>query len=239
MTVVCMLMKGLLVILLGLVTAPGSAESTPSDYPQSLERDLKRLREAGAADPSDPRLLIELARVYLDMGDDLWTDSRQRIAAYEEGARMASRALDLEERNAMAHFLYAANAGSAARLKGIAASALTVQDLKRHVKRALQLEPKHALSLHMMGRMLEELPWVLGGDAAAALNLLIQAVAADPNYAHARLDLAKAYLKRGERDAARRELKAVIDMKHPNNPYSWNQRYRPEAVRLLAELEGK
>src|SRR5581483_12115898 len=88
--IVCALMKRFFLVFLWLLTvAPGAAGPIPSDYPQSLVRDLKRLQEVRAADSSDPRLLLELARIYLDIGDDLWTDSRQRIAAYEEGARMA------------------------------------------------------------------------------------------------------------------------------------------------------
>ena len=127
--------------------------------------------------------------------------------------------------------------GSAAQLQGLAASARIVLTLKTHVRRAIELQPHHAPSLHMMGRMLDELPWLLGGDARKALEYLVRAMDADPSYAHARLDLGKAYQKRGRRDDARRELRAVMNMTDPNNPYAWSRRYRPEAERLLAEFE--
>jgi TPR repeat protein len=76
------------------------------------------------------------------------------------------------------------------------ASALTVSELKAHVRRALEMKQDHAPALHMMGMMLEELPWFLGSDREGALNYLKRAVAVDPGYTHARLDLAKAYIKR-------------------------------------------
>lgn len=229
----------LLVSLLGFPGGPdAAAEPAPilPPYPDSLERELAQLVKAGARDSSDPALLLRLADLYLDMGDDLFIDKAERIEAYEEGAKMAQRALMLGATTAQAHFLYAANAGSAAQLKGLMASALMVRDLKTHVARALDLQPDHAPALHMMGMMLEELPWILGGDSAAALDYLRRAVVVDPNYAHARLDLAKAYLKRRKVESAKQELKAVLTMTEPRGRYAWAHRYRPEAERLLTEL---
>lgn len=117
------------------------------------------------------------------------------------------------------------------------AAALTVRDLKRHVRRALELQPDHAPALHMMGMMLEELPWIFGGDSTAALQYLQRAVAADPHYAHARFDLAGAYLRAQDRQAARRELRAVIEMEQPRDRYAWISRYLPDAKHLLATLD--
>ncbi len=207
-------------------------------YPESLAQEVQQLVEGRTRESLDPNVLLRLAELYLDMGDDLFSDKAQRIDAYEQGANSAQHALAQGATSAAAHFLYAANAGSAAELKGLMASALMVRDLKAHVSRALELEPNHAPALHMMGMMLEELPWFLGGDSAAALDHLLRAVAVDPNYAHARLDLAKAYLKRRKVSAAKRELEAIVTMTEPRGRYAWTHRYRPEAERLLAELAG-
>lgn len=219
--------------------APPAAEPRPegADYPQSLERKLARLLATGAQDSADPRLLCTLADLYLDLGDDAYTDPARRIAAYEEGARLAKRALERDETNGIGHYLYAANAGSAAELKGVMASALVVRDLKAHVTRALELSPDYPPALHMLGRMLEELPWFLGGDEAAGLEHLKRAVALDPGYAHARLDLAKSYLRHEQVAEARHELRAIVQLDGARASYAWKTRYRPEAERLLAGLD--
>jgi tetratricopeptide (TPR) repeat protein len=161
----------------------------------------------------------------------------ERREAYEEGARLAQRALSLREADAEAHYLYAANLGSAVQLRSLIAGALTVGTLKRHVTRALELKPDHAPALHMMGMMLEELPWILGGNRPGGLAYLQRAVAADPDYAHARLDLARLYLKARDRAAARRELQALIGLEHPRDRHAWASRYVPEARQLLAALD--
>ncbi|MBU6434241.1 MAG: tetratricopeptide repeat protein [Nitrospirae bacterium] len=202
--------------------------------PQSLEDELRHRIAANADKSSDPAVLVKLASLYLNLGDDGYTDVEKRRTAYEAGARVAKRALELQNANAEAHYLYAANLGSAAQLKGMMASALTIQELKYHVKRALELQKDHAPSLHMMGMMLEELPWVMGGDSRAALGYLQRAVAVDPTYSHARLDLAKAYLKRKDVASARRELHSILEAVLP--PAGQNQ-HEKEARALLDSLE--
>lgn len=202
--------------------------------PQSLEDELRHLIAANADTSSDPAILVKLANLYLNLGDDISTDVEKQRAAYEAGARIAKRALELQEANVEAHYLYAANLGKAAQLKGLTASALTIQDLKYHVKRALELQKDHAPSLHMMGMMLEKLPWVMGGDSRAALAYLQRAVAVNPSYTHARLDLAKAYLRRKDVASARRELHIILES---SLTPSEQNRHEKEARTLLISLE--
>jgi tetratricopeptide (TPR) repeat protein len=215
----------------------GEPAFSMGDSSETALEELNRLVTAHANESSDPRLLARLSALCLDVGKDVYTDETQRRAAYEEGARIAKRALDLQDTNAEAHYLYAANLGSAAQLKGLTASALTVRELKRHVTRALELKPDHAPSLHMMGRMLDELPWMLGGDADAALTYLKRAVDADPAYHHARLDLAKAYLKRNDRGSALRELSELIGIDDASSHVA--DRYQKEGASLLASLQER
>ncbi len=221
-----------------LLAATVAAGGDPGpDAPEAIQRELHALQAAKADHSSDPRVLLRMADLYLDLGDEVLTGPDERRRAYEEGARLALRALEFREADAEAHYLYAANLGSAAQLQGMIAGALTVKTLKRHVARALELQPEYAPALHMMGMLLQELPWVLGGDRAAGLQFLQRAAAADPDYAHVRLDLARAYVQARDHRAARRELEGLLAMQHPRDRYAWDTRYVPEARQLLADLE--
>ncbi|MDR4459661.1 MAG: hypothetical protein MRJ67_03940 [Nitrospirales bacterium] len=117
------------------------------------------------------------------------------------------------------------------------ASALTVNTLKTHVRRALELNPHHAPALHMMGMMLEELPWFLGGDPDMAITYLIQATEVQPDYMRARRDLTKTYIKRQNHRAARKELRHIID-EPSRSPVSESKQhhYQQEAQILLDGL---
>src|SRR5688500_4142678 len=214
-------------IVLTMALQPASAAP-----PRSAIEDLDRLVKARAHESSDPAVLLTLSELYLDVGQEDSTDAKIRQAAFEEGARIAKRALDLQEANAHAHYLYAANLGNSAQLKGLTASALMVRDLKKHVARALELRNDHAPAIHMMDRMLDALPWMLGGDAEAALRYPKQALQRDHRYQHARLGLAKAYLKRHDYAAARMERQILV-----GNPTASHHgaatRYQREGSTLL------
>ncbi len=212
-----------------------TAESVmEGDLPHQLQLLLNQKNEH----PSDPEFLVRLADLYLDFGDEDSLPTSKRRDAYEEGAKFARRAMELRERDADAHYLYAANLGSATQLTGMMASVLTIQDLKRHVTRALELNPRHAPALHMMGMMLEELPWFLGGDADGALTYLRRAVASDTKYCHARLDLAKAYIKRKNPNSARRELEAILRQPLPSDASASDRRHKEEALQLRDSLRN-
>ncbi|MDC8448054.1 MAG: hypothetical protein LV473_06835 [Nitrospira sp.] len=203
-----------------------------------LQHQLQGLLSQKNDHASDPEFLIRLADLYLDLGDDDSLAISKRRDAYEEGARVAHQAIELREPNAQAHYLYAANLGSAAQLKGMMASALTIQDLKHHVTRALELNPHHAPALHMMGMMMDELPWFLGGDANSALTYLRRAVISDPKDCHARLDLAKAYIKRTDQNSALRELETILQLPHQPDASISDRRHREEALQLRASLKN-
>ncbi|TAJ24122.1 MAG: tetratricopeptide repeat protein [Nitrospirae bacterium] len=224
-------------LLLTAFPAASQPPAPPSDYPQSLEQDLKKLLETQAQDSSDPRQLIQLAGLYLEIGEELYSEKAQKLAAFDEGARLAKRAIELDENNAEAHYLYAANLGNAADTKGIAASLLALDEIKAHARRTLELQKDHVAALHMAGMMLEELPQFMGGNRAVALDYLKRAATIDPNYSHVRLDLAKMYLKRRDPESAKRELLAILSMDQPSDAYPWAHRYRPEAERLLTSLK--
>lgn len=202
------------------------------------QRQLQLLLSQKDEHPSDPEFLIRLADLYLDLGDDDSLPTSKRRDAYEEGAKFARRAMELRERDDQAHYLYAANVGSAAQLKGMMASALIIQDLKHHVTRALELNPHHAPALHMMGMMMDELPWFLGGDTDSALTYLRRAVISDPKDCHARLDLAKAYIKRKDQNSALRELETILQQSHQPDASISDKRHREEALQLRASLKN-
>ena len=54
---------------------------------QSLEAELRHRIAANADQSSDPALLHKLARLCLDLGDDVYTDVEKRRTAYGEHAK--------------------------------------------------------------------------------------------------------------------------------------------------------
>lgn len=231
---------GLLFLMASVLSFPCGAlmaeDSIDPQFPTDLERELKGLVLDGTANSNDLHRLLRLASLYLDLGYGAYVDREKKLAAFQEGARVAKKALDIRESSADAHFLYAANLGSAAELEGLVTAAFTVQQLKDHVHRVLEIEEQYVPAHHMLGRMYEELPWFLGGDQKAAGEHLKKAVSLDARYAPARLDLARWYVKHGQNGEAVKELTLVVETPPLTKQWLWERIYRPEAQALLDQI---
>lgn len=225
-----------LLLLKGIPALGAEPPSLPIQISESPLTQLQKLQAQQNQDSSDPTTLLRMADLYFEIGEDIYQEEDQKRQAFENGSRLARRVLDMQENNAEAHFLYAANLGGAAQISGVIASALTVNTLKTHARRALELNPNHAPALHMMGMMLEELPWFLGGDPEMAITYLVRATKAKSDYTRARLDLAKAYIKRQNPRAAREELLHIV-REHSGSPAPASRQHNhQEAQRLLDSL---
>jgi len=121
------------VLALVLAFLPGAMALSEAAAAETMEQQLQTLLAQKSAHAADPAFLLRLADLYLDVGDNGAQESAARQAAYEAGAGIAKQAMELHDSNAHAHYLYAANLGSAAQIKGLMASALTVKDIQRHV----------------------------------------------------------------------------------------------------------
>ena len=231
---------GILLFMVGVLSFPCEAvrAEDPLDrlLPDNLERELKRLVLDGTANSKDPSRLLQLAGLYLDLGYGVYVDREKKLAAFQEGARVARKALDLREDSADAHFLYAANLGNAVELQGVVTAALAIQQLKDHLYRVLELDERYAPAHHILGRIYEELPWFLGGDQEAAGEHLKKSVSLDVRYAPARLDLARWYLKHGQSGEAVKELTRVVETPPLRKRWIWERIHRPEAQALLQQI---
>ncbi len=216
-----------------------SLDSKEVGYPASLKNQLQELQQAHLSSPENLDLLIQLASTYLDAGDDLYSETSKRLEAYKAGADFANQALALKQQHAHAHFLYAANLGHIAQLQGVLVSAFLIREIIGHVEQSIELAPTHASALHMMGMILDGLPWFLGGDAEGSIVYVERAVAADPYYTHARLNLGKLYLKQGRVQAAKEQLLLVTNTQSPRGSYAWSHHHNPEALSLLRDLEAQ
>lgn len=225
-------------VVLGTAQAHAQRNEMPAGYPQSLEADLASLLGRLHDGNVSSGLLVQLASTYFDLADDLLMDEKKRLTAFESGAKAAEQAFQLDDFDADAHFFHAANLGSAERLRGITNAALVVKEIKHCAMRAIEINPKHAQALQMMGGLLMELPWFLGGDEKKAQEYLERAIAADGNFTNARILVAKLYLKQGRVDDAKRQLEAVIYAAAPHYRYAWQRTYKPDAERMLKEMTG-
>lgn len=206
--------------------------------PARLDSFREGLDRAAAADPRADNL-IAVAQISFMWGDVRARTRDDKLAAYDRGRQAARRAVELEPRNAIAHFWLATNTARWGQTNGIVRSLFLLPDVQREIRTVLDLDPGFTPVYALAGNVYAEVPSLLGGDLARAEEMFRAGLAKDPHYTLLRLGLGKTLLKRGRRDEARRELTAVVDERAPTNPADWTVKDVPEARRLLGGLRGR
>lgn len=248
-----------LLLLLALVPAtPGRARAAapatpPASGPvadawtlfRSFHEDLSRidrartLLEAETARETALEALLLLAWVHLTWADLRAPTLEAKLAAYERGRDTAQRAIALAPRSPEAHLWYAANLGRWAIAKGRLRAAFLLSTIRQEIETVLELDPNHVGGLALAGSFYLETPALMGGDLARAEAYERRALALDPHFTRARVELAKCLIAQRRHDEARRELQQVLEEPAPSYVADWAVRHRPTAERLLGELRGK
>jgi tetratricopeptide (TPR) repeat protein len=245
----------LVVVLIGaLLLAPGA---TPGAAPlpgavveawtllQTFHEDLSRIDRARellenelSRHPSLEALLL-LGWVQLEWSDLRARTVDEKLAGFERGRDVAKRAIELAPDSPEAHLWYAANLGRWAITKGKLRAAFVISTLRQEIDTVLRLDPNHLAGLALAGTFYLETPGLLGGDVARAEGYQRKALALDPHFTRARIELGRVLVEQGRYADARRELERVIDERQPTYVAGWAIRHKPLAERLLSEIRGK
>jgi Flp pilus assembly protein TadD len=127
-----------------------------------------------------------------------------RKQALARGMALAEQALAADDHDARAYYATVCNLGKQMEDAGLGIGQLvSLQRLRRSMDAAIALAPGDSDALVAKAALLLELPRLLGGDAAAAEELLRRALAAEPDNNTARCYLARALTQRGAADEAR------------------------------------
>jgi tetratricopeptide (TPR) repeat protein len=208
------------------------------DDPARIDR-ARGLLEAEAATSPSADTLIELSGAWFLTGEFRAQSERERLAAYEQGARAARRAIAMEPQNERAHLLLAFNSGRTAEITGVMRALALVTTVRDESSVVLRLNPSSVEGLILAGGLAAGLPSVMGGDRVKAEKLFTRALELDPHHTGGRVELARLYIAQHRWGEAARELQAVLDDGAPSDVPRWATRDRPRARALLAELRER
>ncbi len=203
---------------------------------------LDRLREGLAqAVKADPRVenLVALARVCFIWGDIRAAGRDQKLEAYDQGREAAKRAIELDPKNAAAHFWYGTNTGRWGQTKGVVRSLFLLPTVQEEIQTVLSLDPKFTAAYSLAGNVYYEVPGLLGGDLNKSEEMFRKGFQLDPRFTGMRVGLAKVLIKKGRVAEARRELEAVLNEKEPRNLADWTLKDSRDARALLESVKGK
>jgi len=135
-----------------------------------------------------------------------------RAALLRKGLGLAEEAVAADDADALAHFAVFCNLGKQMQDAGVSVFNVgRLRRLRREIDRTLELVPDSTDGLFGKGTLLRATPRLLGGDPAEGERLLRRALAIDPGFPAARLELARALADRHAVEEARAEAKRALE----------------------------
>jgi tetratricopeptide (TPR) repeat protein len=182
-------------------------------FGESLERDKQSLAMAErflANDGRNYQLLWRVARACYFVGDNV--AKAEKLRYFELGMNAGQRAIAREPNAVEGHFWLAVNYGGYADQKGVFKSLQMVKKIRAEMENVLRLNDRYydGNAYLALGEMDRQLPRIIGGNLGRAISRLEQGLRVAPDNLEMKLSLAQAYLEKGRKEDARRQLEDLL-----------------------------
>ncbi len=210
---------------------------------------LAHFEAAAKADSLSYAALWKSSRSLMDIAA---TEPKQQMrdSLYAAAEKYARRAISVAPNDAEGHFSLARALGKTALAQSPKGRTKYAKAIRQEALRCLEIDPKHAGCLHVMGMWNAEVRRLsgfvrkmaetfLGGKIfatatwAQAIDYMERAVALEPNRIAHRIDLAEVYRDAGFKDKARTEFEAVLRLPVSASPDASYKSQAREALRKL------
>jgi len=204
------------------------------NLPQSYDM-LARLAKEN---PGDVRAHFELSHVCYIMGD-VAKSKGDKLKYYDEGYAAGRKGIEIDNSSADAHLWFVVNRGRQGQTRGVLNSLFMIPELKREIAAVLRIDPQNTVAMDVKGMLYYELPGFAGGDLNVAQAALDEAIGIDSNYTVLYVDMAKVQIARKNYELARWYLNRSLEVEEPTYPADFELDDKPDAERMLGEIEGK
>jgi tetratricopeptide (TPR) repeat protein len=239
----------LLVAVAVLLAAAASPVQTPVEAARALvaryhedATALDRARDlldAALAKDRQVETMVMLSYVQFLLGDVRATTADEKLAAYDRGRELGKRAVELAPKSHDAHLWFAINTARWGETKGILRSLFLLPTVREEIGILLELNPRSVRAHVLAGNVFLEVPGFAGGDRAKAEEHFKKALAVDPRFTGARVDLARVYIADARYADARRELQRVVNETTPTIVADWTVKDAPRARKLLESIKDR
>ncbi|MEI6193702.1 MAG: hypothetical protein WCS42_05160 [Verrucomicrobiota bacterium] len=199
---------GILILAAGLLWAE---EAQRKIFTAQAEAQFQRAQARFRADTANPTNAWQFARAAFDFAEFATTDS-ERAALAGQGIDACRQLIARDPKSAAAHYYLSMNLGQLARTEFLGALKL-VKEMEREFRTAAELDARldYAGPERNLGLLYRDAPgWPASiGNKRTARYYSEQAARLSPDYPANHLNLVESYLQWSEREAAKRELKAL------------------------------
>jgi Tfp pilus assembly protein PilF len=202
-----------------------------------IREGVASLRQASTKDPGsyEAQWLLAKFNYYLATHTD---NATERDKAFRDGIAAGKVAVQLQSEKPDGHFWLGANYGGAAEESSIQGLS-TVDDIKNEMETVLRIDEgyQNGSAYMVLGLVYLNAPSLAGGDPKKAVEVMEQGRKYGEPNAFYHLNLAKAYLKVGRKEDARKEVEAVLSMTPDQNYLPEYKEASEEAKKVKDEIE--
>ncbi|MFY9270150.1 MAG: tetratricopeptide repeat protein [Candidatus Manganitrophaceae bacterium] len=207
------------------------------DEPGHADQAIETYQKIVRIDPKNEEALWRLSRSFKWRGDTAAT-SEEKLAAYKEGEAWAKQALQVNPDSIGGHLMLGIAYGRIGETQGVLKSLSLISPIKNEMDAVLTKDPHNPVAHHVLGVLYRKVPGLMGGSIRKSIEELEEAVQVNPTSTTHRLDLAKSYLEKGNKENAKTSLEALLSISHPSDRVQ-AQRDRAEAEKLLSEIQPR
>ncbi|MBN2379855.1 hypothetical protein JXM67_08660 [candidate division WOR-3 bacterium] len=186
----------------------------------------------------DSEVLWRVARLIMAFAEDKPTRNA-KLEALETALDYADKARIADPTSADAHYWYGAVLGRTAQEKGLVNFLAQIKEMRECFERAIELDPNHTGALHAMGIWYAEASAFYTDWKDEAESYLSRALRSDPLNTATYITIARYYIREEKFTEARTALKTCLAVTDPAVPCEHYNYAKPEAERLLEEIEDK
>ena len=212
----------------------GDAYYATRDKPGHADAAVRMYQAALRIDPARDEAFWKLARSY-KWGGDMAVTMQARKAAYRAAEECAKQAVALNPEGVNGHLMLGVAYGMVGGTEGGLKAMQRLPLIKKEIDFVLAKDPGNEIAHLVKGVMYRVLPGFLGGSSRKSIEALKAAIRANPRRTTHYLELAKSYLKRGRREAAKRSLRGLLAITDPADPVQ-SKSDRKDAGDLLNRL---
>ncbi len=110
---------------------------------------------------------------------------------------------------------------------------------KKEIDIVLKLDPNNVKAYNAKAMIYYELPGILGGDANKSITFLKRAIEIDSNYSMAYVTMGKCYIKKKDYKTAQQYLNKVLALQNGWPVADFIMDDKPEAIKLLKQIDNK
>jgi len=195
---------------------------------------IRLYRQVIAQDPENHEAFWRLARSYKWKGD-VARSIQERVEAYQSAERCAKKSVALKPEAVNGHLMLGISYGLVGATEGGFKAARLISLLKKEMNIVLEKDPKNEIAHLVYGVLYRVLPGILGGSNNKSIKSLKKAIQSNPHRTTHYLELAKSYLEKGKKSAAKKSLRGLLAIDRPTDRVQARSD-RNDANALLKEI---